>query len=1203
MTHADSAALAQLTLLGALLAPRRGAPSEGRQLSSVLGADGRPVLNEANYLLSNDLPSGGGFIPSTQLIFAKHILTLSQHYLDSKSTSDLSSMLETSILQLNANIDAFYQCLLASAQLGCLVLVLFNVSWQIGLLVCLVIVPILLIANSAGNKVGKANTALLASKREMSERLEEAFASNVANKLLGKQAIFKRLDRAALDVQNGSDFLDYLVSGSQYNVQLSGLFLFISTVCVGAVLMSSGELDAPTFIASIIGVQSIADIIKSCTGLLTNFQATRAPLAQMFRLAAVEVDDCSCPLQHESSVEYSIVMTEASFMFRSDPEKPIPALLPSTFSIGAGQRVGVVGKSGSGKSTLLKLILRLYPLETGTITVMGVPLHSIDIPNTFSIIEQDLILLEGTVKENLFWGREYDMAQIERVAQLVGMHRDVAMLPNGYDSEVGPGGKTLALGPRQRLCLARALLRENPIIVADAATSSQDPGAGDSIMTELANQKWRDPLGTEMPVTLLATVDRAEDAMSWERVLVVADKKVVEYGDPAKLIIDRGAFFVMVNMQHGLKVNSDGRAQIATDRVQSLWPFFSVDKLENLGIVCDTFMTQHFSAEQVILHAGDLVDYMLILVLGTAAITRTVDGEETSGGFLQEGALYRFVAVLPSGGCSVSLCVLPARMWRCSPQDGNISRCRSARFMQKLWPFYGLTNEVLAAIGEALEVEVLPSSTTVVHQDEGGHGEILSKLCIIAYGEVQVKAHGLTEEGEMGAVVKKCGAGDFFGEIAMVQRDPSFGRATTLDRTLMLTLSTKKLAELMTAYPEVQRVVRKNIELHTRHEKGDLLRRHWLFGHSGFKVIPAISQAFELASLPIGHLLLDRQEFRNLDTVYILLDGKLMVEECLPDTGPGTGTGTHPVEAPYSVNELLVLAGLSRTTQSHMVKAQVTEHALVLQTTKRRLEPLLKEHGLEEKLMPIATKRIAYWEMKGMRALGLSFLPDRQLAFLSSHVNCYQLLQGEPLWKFPEDPEHPVRLVGRVLHGTIQVRTADNKTVQLKEDQGWAMPHDLMKGAEGEDSASSKMVRNVVEAKVVSQFATVVHVPLGMISEKAEAAMREHEQLMHEQRRVLMHRKNLLNGYTIRIKNLELLMGQRAPFDVRRTWWSAIAKVRVVVILCSLSSQAAATSNEFLDEVQDSELEEFKVPSYTGWPLFRLLRPCRWLRVRRPNHM
>ncbi len=218
-----------------------------------------------------------------------------------------------------------------------------------------------------------------------------------------------------------------------------------------------------------------------------------------------------------------------------------------SFSLAAGERVGVVGPSGSGKSTIARLLLHLYEAQDGAVKIGGSDIRVLDPDRAreqIAVVQQDTYLFHGTIEDNLRLGKQNaTQAELEEAARAADAHDFIASLPQGYQTIIGERGARLSGGQRQRIAIARALLRDAPILILDEAMSSVDAE------TEATIQKALDRLMTGRTVLVLA--HRLSSVIGTDRILVVEQGKIVESGSHDVLIRRDGAYRRLMGAQAG----------------------------------------------------------------------------------------------------------------------------------------------------------------------------------------------------------------------------------------------------------------------------------------------------------------------------------------------------------------------------------------------------------------------------------------------------------------------------------------------------------------------------------------------------------------------------------------------------------------------------------------------------------------------------
>ncbi len=216
-----------------------------------------------------------------------------------------------------------------------------------------------------------------------------------------------------------------------------------------------------------------------------------------------------------------------------------------SFTVGAGEKIGIVGPSGSGKSSVARLLLRLFDPQQGRVLIGGRDLKTLDpeaVRRMIAVVHQDTYLFYGTVEENLRLGKpDADHDEIEAAARDANAHEFISLLPQGYQTMIGERGVMLSGGQRQRLAIARALLRDAPILILDEALSSVDAE------NEAVIQQAIDRLSAGRTTLILA--HRLSSVISADRILVLDKGRVVEQGRHAELIRHDGPYRQLMGSQ------------------------------------------------------------------------------------------------------------------------------------------------------------------------------------------------------------------------------------------------------------------------------------------------------------------------------------------------------------------------------------------------------------------------------------------------------------------------------------------------------------------------------------------------------------------------------------------------------------------------------------------------------------------------------
>ena len=222
-----------------------------------------------------------------------------------------------------------------------------------------------------------------------------------------------------------------------------------------------------------------------------------------------------------------------------------PVLSGFALTIPHGQRLGVAGESGSGKSTLVNLLFRFYDPTRGRITIDGIDLRDVaaaDLRALMALVSQDIVIFDLTVADNIACGRPgATRAEVEAAARAAFAHDFIIALPEGYDTPVGERGVTLSGGQRQRLSIARAFVRDAPILVLDEATAALDSQSEREVQAAIER--------LEQNRTVVCVAHRLSTLMNMDRIITLSEGRILEDGTPQELLRAGGPFAAMARLQ------------------------------------------------------------------------------------------------------------------------------------------------------------------------------------------------------------------------------------------------------------------------------------------------------------------------------------------------------------------------------------------------------------------------------------------------------------------------------------------------------------------------------------------------------------------------------------------------------------------------------------------------------------------------------
>lgn len=314
----------------------------------------------------------------------------------------------------------------------------------------------------------------------------------------------------------------------------------------GASLVSSGEITTGELFSFLTAIMLIYTPAKRLAQVNNGLQMAMAVIGRIDEVLELEPEP-------QGKVELGRLSKEIEYRGVSFkyPGRVEDALSDISLTVKKGEMVAIVGRSGSGKTTMVDLLARFYPPDKGAIYFDGLDIGSATLPSLRSqigIVSQDVILFNDTVRVNIAYGRE-DVSDEEVVeaASAAHAHEFISALPQGYDTPIGQRGVLLSGGQRQRISIARAIIKDPPVLVLDEATSSLDT------QSEMIVQKALDELmekGARQRTTFviahrLSTIKRAD------RIVILDSGRIVEIGSHEELLARDGIYKRLYNLQHG----------------------------------------------------------------------------------------------------------------------------------------------------------------------------------------------------------------------------------------------------------------------------------------------------------------------------------------------------------------------------------------------------------------------------------------------------------------------------------------------------------------------------------------------------------------------------------------------------------------------------------------------------------------------------
>ena len=478
----------------------------------------------------------------------RHVQDLELAYFEERSTGALLSVLNDDINQLERFLDVGANEIihvLATVLIvgGSFFVLTPNIAWM-------AIVPIPIIVWGSVAFQGWL-APRYAEVRERVSRLNSRLSNNLSGITTIKSFTTENYELERLK----KDSLAYRES-NQKAIALSAAFIplirmvilagFTAILLYGGMQAANGTLAVGTYSVLVFITQRLLWPLTRLGQTFDLYQRAMASINRVMDLldtpVAIDSGEKSLPL---STIKGAVNLNNITFAYNQRE----PVIKNLSLDIPAGQTIAIVGATGSGKSTLVKLLLRLYEVQSGSITLDGKNIKDIvlwDLRRAIGLVSQDVFLFHGTVRENISYGSpDATISQIEEAAKIAEAAQFISELPDGYDTIVGERGQKLSGGQKQRIAIARAILKDPPILILDEATSAVDNETEAAIARSLQKITCNR--------TTIAIAHRLSTIRHSDCIYVMDYGQLIERGTHEELLAKNGVYAGLWQVQTGVR--------------------------------------------------------------------------------------------------------------------------------------------------------------------------------------------------------------------------------------------------------------------------------------------------------------------------------------------------------------------------------------------------------------------------------------------------------------------------------------------------------------------------------------------------------------------------------------------------------------------------------------------------------------------------
>jgi len=475
---------------------------------------------------------------------ANQLLHLPNQYYDNHPTGKTISKLTYDVQQVaKASSDILIIIVRDSLAILGLLAWMIYIDWQLSLIIFLAAPVIILIVRSISGRLRSLNHSLQEQMGNITHILEELITGQRVVKIFGGEKYeAERTYQVSNQVRQVTMKTVTTAALNSPVVQLVTVMALALIVYLASLQSANDELTVGQFISFFSAMAMLITPIKRLTGINEILQRGLAAAESVFALLDQTPEPSSANIQHIETIG-AIQFNNVSLRYPGSEEE---ALHKINLTVSPHETIALVGPSGSGKSTLVNLLPLFYRPTDGTIQINNINLTEIPLKQLrtqIALVSQDVTLFNDTVAANVAYGTmsEATSSQIRKVAEKAHALEFIEKLPDGFDTMIGERGTRLSGGQRQRIAIARALLKDAPILILDEATSALDSHSEKQI--QLALDELVKGRTTLMIAHRLSTISKAD------RIIVMDEGKIVEEGTHDSLYAQEGIYTHLYDLQ------------------------------------------------------------------------------------------------------------------------------------------------------------------------------------------------------------------------------------------------------------------------------------------------------------------------------------------------------------------------------------------------------------------------------------------------------------------------------------------------------------------------------------------------------------------------------------------------------------------------------------------------------------------------------